>query len=57
MLKDKPFRLCSSFLVLMVFAGVGSAYGQEPYGNELSPTDMQQFIWGNPGLSEKNLLF
>ena len=49
MLKDKPFRLCSRLLVLMVFAEVGSAYGQEPSGNELSPTDIQQFIWGNPG--------
>jgi hypothetical protein len=56
MLKNKQVRFCCSLLVLMVFARVGSAYGQEPSGNELSPTDIQQFIWGNPGLSEKNLL-
>jgi hypothetical protein len=56
MLKNKQVRFCFSLLVLIVFVGIGSAYGQEPSGNELSPADIQQLIWGKPGLSEKNLL-
>ena len=56
MLKDKPFRLCSSLLVLMVFAGVGSAYGQEPSANELLPAENQELNWQKLGLSEKSLL-
>ena len=40
----------------MVFAGVTSAWGQELSGNELLPTENQEFIWDNPGLSEKGLL-
>ena len=55
MLQNKRFRLCFSLLVLMMFAGIGSAWGQEASGNELSPTDIQQLIRGNPGLSEKSL--
>ena len=56
MLQNKRFRLCFSLLVLMMFAGIGSAWGQESFGNELSPADIQQLIRGNPGLSEKGLL-
>jgi hypothetical protein len=56
MLKNKQFRFCFSLLVLMVFAGVGSAYGQEPSGNELLPAEKQEPIWEYLGLSENSLL-
>ena len=56
MFKDKRVRLCFSLLVLMVFVGIGSAWGQEPSGNELFPAENQEIIWGGLGLSEKSLL-
>jgi len=56
MFKDKPFRFCFSLLVLMVFAGAGGVWGQEPSGNELLPAGNQELIWEKLGLSEKSLL-
>jgi len=56
MFKDKPFRFCFSLLVLMVFAGAGGVWGQEPSGNELLPAGNQELIWEKLGLSEKCLL-
>jgi hypothetical protein len=56
MLKNKQVRFCFSLLVMMVFVGVGSAYGQEPFGNESLPAENQKFIREKLGLSEKSLL-
>ncbi len=56
MFQNKRFRLCLSLLVLMVFAGFTSAWGQEPTGNELYPNKKPEFNWNDPGLSENGLL-
>jgi hypothetical protein len=56
MFKDKQVRFSISLLVLMVFAGAGSAWGQEPSANELFPAENQEIIRGGLGLSEKSLL-
>lgn len=56
MFQDKQVRFCFSLLVLMVFAGAGSAWGQEPSENDLFPAVNQEIIWGGLGLSEKSLL-
>jgi hypothetical protein len=56
MSQNERFRLCFSLLVLVVFAGFTSAWGQEPTGNELFPNKKQEFNWNNPGLSENGLL-
>src|SRR5210317_2047277 len=56
MFKENQFRFCFSLLVLMVFAGAGGVWGQEPSGNELLPAGNQELIWEKLGLSEKSLL-
>ena len=56
MFKDKRVRLCFSFLVLMVFAGVGGAWGQGSSGNELLPNEKMELIWEYPGFDGKSLL-
>jgi len=55
MFKNKRIRLCFSLLVLMVFAGVGSAWGQEPSANELLPAEKQDLAWKNLGFRGKSL--
>ena len=55
MFKNKRIRLCFSLLVLMVFAGVGSAWGQEPSANELLPAEKQHLVWNNLGFRGKSL--
>ena len=55
MFKNKRIRLCFSLLVLMVFAGVGSAWGQEPSANELLPAEKQELVWNNLGFRGKSL--
>ena len=44
---DNRVRLCFSLLVLLLFAGVGSARGQEPSGNELFLAENQEIIRGD----------
>jgi len=56
MLKNKQIRRCFSLILLMMFAGIGSVWGQELTGNELFPDKKQEFNWNNPGLSENGLL-
>lgn len=55
MFKNKRIRLCFSLLVLMVSAGVGSAWGQEPSANEWLPAEKQELVWKNLGLKGKSL--
>jgi hypothetical protein len=55
MFKNKRIRLCFSLLVLMVFAGVGSAWGQEPSANQLLPAEKQDLAWKNLGFRGKSL--
>jgi hypothetical protein len=55
MFKNKRIRLCFSLLMLMVFAGVGRAWGQEPSANQLLPAEKQHLVWSNLGFRGKSL--
>ena len=55
MFKNKRIRLCFSLLVLMVFAGVGSAWGQEPSANQLLLDEKQDLVRNNLGFRGKSL--
>jgi hypothetical protein len=55
-LKDKRVRICISFLVLIVFVGVGGVRGQEPSGKEFSTAEEKELTWQESGLNERSLL-